>query len=230
MNCLKDSVNKKYFEVMGVFSDEIERIRKVSFSKKCFKHSLSLHIQLYQSEKASPPLANNMPPLSGKMYWARQLSFHLERPMHEFQKKPSLLKSGPGSALVRNYNQIALALTEYEIVHYKAWLKLVEHTQHSLHVSFSQVSCAKSSLLLISKVPVLIRCDGVMEPNLHSSVVFMMEEAKWMTHLGMKVPPEVHSTTLICLKKNYDQLKVYIYHCVSVAVCFGSAVFTGGGG
>ena len=55
-----------------------------------------------------------------------------------------------------------------------------------------------------------------MEPNLHSSVVSMMEEAKWMTHLGMKVPPEASSAVLISVKKNYDQLKVYIVHVVEL--------------
>ena len=47
-----------------------------------------------------------------------------------------------------------------------------------------------------------------MEPNLHSSVVSMMEEAKWMAHLGMKVPPEANSPTLVSIKKHYNQLKV----------------------
>ena len=155
-----------------------------------------------------PPLSNNMPPFSGKMYWARQLSYHLERPMHYIQRNPKVLKSVDGSALVRKYNQIALALTEYEILHYKSWLKVVEHAQYSLHVSrnyahaWYMCSCSL-------QVPVLVRCDGVMEPNLHSSVVFMMEEAKWMGQLGMKVPPEAKSTTLISLKDHYNKLKVY---------------------
>ena len=93
-----------------------------------------LHLQCYESMKTNPPLTRNMPPLSGRMCWARQLSFHLEKPMEHFQTKPELLKSGPGSALVHKYNQIALILTEYEVVHYKAWLKLVEQAEHSLNV------------------------------------------------------------------------------------------------
>lgn len=69
------------------------------------------------------------------MCWARQLSFHLERPMKHLQTHPPLLRSGPGSTLVRKYNEIALALTEYEVVHYKAWLQMVEKAQQCLHVS-----------------------------------------------------------------------------------------------
>ena len=94
-----------------------------------------LPVQHYYTEKESPPLAINMPPLSGKMCWARQLGFHLEKPMKRFQAHPALLDSGPGHLLVRKYNQIAVALTEYEILHYKAWVQLVEQAQHCLHVS-----------------------------------------------------------------------------------------------
>ena len=55
--------------------------------------------------------------------------------MKHFQAKLKLLKSGPGSALVHKYNQLALTLTEYEVVHYKMWLKLVKQTENSLDVS-----------------------------------------------------------------------------------------------
>ena len=112
--------------------------------------NLWLYLQHYYSEKKSPPLSINMPPLSGKMCWARQLSFHLEKPMKHFQAHPTLLKSGPGAALVRKYNHIALALTEYEIVHYKAWLQMVEDAQHCLHVSYT--TDASTSLQLLYNV------------------------------------------------------------------------------
>lgn len=77
-----------------------------------------------------------MPRITGRMCWARQLSFHLEQLMKHFQAKPKLLKSGPGSALVHKYNQVAFTLTEYEIVHYKMWLKLVEQAERHLNVSY----------------------------------------------------------------------------------------------
>ena len=65
------------------------------------------------------------------------------------------------------------------------------------------------------QVPVLVRHEGVLEPNLHSSVVSMMEEAKWMARLGVKVPPQANSVTMTNIKKCYDQLKVLhvLYTC-----------------
>lgn len=53
-------------------------------------------------------------------------------------------------------------------------------------------------------------CEGVMEPNLHHCVLSLLEEAKWMGHLGMKIPPEANSTTIISVKKHFDKLKVII--------------------
>lgn len=58
------------------------------------------------------------------------------------------------------------------------------------------------------QVPVLVRRDGILEPNLHSSVVSMMEEAKWMAQLGVEVPPQANSITMVTIKKHHDQLKV----------------------
>lgn len=54
----------------------------------------------------------------------------------------------------------------------------------------------------------LVRRNGILEPNLSSSVLCMMEEAKWMAYLGENVPPEANSETLVTIKKSHDKLKV----------------------
>lgn len=67
-----------------------------------------------------------MPPLSGKILWARQLLRHIEEIMERLKVKKSVLLTAQGKAVVRKYNKMALVLTEYEIVHYQSWLKIVE--------------------------------------------------------------------------------------------------------
>jgi len=57
-------------------------------------------------------------------------------------------------------------------------------------------------------VPLLIREEGVMKPNLHPAIVAMLEEAKWMQRLGMQVPPTFHALSMSNVKQTYDQLKV----------------------
>ena len=136
MKCLEDAITAKYSEILKIFSNEVERVRKVR-RKVAPSHLPQLHLplpQAYYSEKADPPLTINMPPLSGKVGWARQLGHHLEQPIVRLQARPALLDNGPGRAVVRRYNKIALALTEYEIVHYKAWVEMVDKAQQFLHV------------------------------------------------------------------------------------------------
>lgn len=82
-----------------------------------------------------PPLTRNLPPISGKMYWARQLSIHLEKPIEKFKKKKQLLKTGLGCVVVRKYNKLARQLAEYEIKHYNVWVSQVEQSHQMLNVS-----------------------------------------------------------------------------------------------
>lgn len=69
--------------------------------------------------------------------------------------------------------------------------------------------CASLDFVCV-QIPVLVHRNGILEPNLHSSVVSMMEEAKWMAQLGVKVPSEANSITMVTIKKHHDQIKVRI--------------------
>ena len=75
-----------------------------------------------------------MPPVSGRISWARQLYQHLEDPMNIFKLRPALLGSVTGRTVVRKYNKVALALTEYEMILYKAWAEHVTNTNATVQV------------------------------------------------------------------------------------------------
>ena len=53
-----------------------------------------------------------------------------------------------------------------------------------------------------------MRRNGEYEPNLHSSITTMLEEAKWMRRLHYKVPDMLHSITIANIKKTYSRLVV----------------------
>ena len=78
-----------------------------------------------------------MPPLSGKVLWARQLLRHIEEIMDLLKLKKSMLLTVQGRAVVKKYNKMALVLTEYEILHYQSWLKIVEICHRNIQVSYS---------------------------------------------------------------------------------------------
>ncbi len=78
-----------------------------------------------------------MPQLSGRIAWARQLIYHLEKPMEILKNYNHITKSFPTTKLLyKKYNKTMVVLTEYELVHHKAWLKLVEIGQKSLQVIY----------------------------------------------------------------------------------------------
>lgn len=50
--------------------------------------------------------------------------------------------------------------------------------------------------------------DGAMSVNLHPTILTMLEEAKWMRRLGLKIPDAFHTLHMADVKKTHDQLKV----------------------
>lgn len=53
------------------------------------------HIKrLYQKQKDNPPLNRNMPPIAGKIAWARQLYRQIRDPMKILSEFEGLLKVG----------------------------------------------------------------------------------------------------------------------------------------
>lgn len=47
---------------------------------------------LYQDRKTDPVIPRNLPPISGRIFWARQLYRKIESPLKIFKKKPDILK------------------------------------------------------------------------------------------------------------------------------------------
>ena len=50
--------------------------------------------------------------------------------------------------------------------------------------------------------------DGAMVVNLHPTIVSMLEEAKWMRRLGLKIPESFHTLNMADVKQTHAQLKV----------------------
>ena len=82
-------MNEKYMKVLMNYSRDLESIRK-----------------LYQKFKQDPMIPRNLPPVAGKIAWARQLYRKIEGPMKVFKTKPEILK-------VSNwFNPIAISLAD----------------------------------------------------------------------------------------------------------------------
>ena len=68
-------VTDKYMKVLSSYGQDLEQVRTT-----------------YQAEKTSPEAPRNLPPIAGRIAWARQLFRRIEAPMNVFQKNPDILK------------------------------------------------------------------------------------------------------------------------------------------
>ncbi len=68
-------LREKYMRVLSVYGRDLESVRKQ-----------------YQKHKMEPIVARNIPPISGKIAWARQLYRKIEAPMKVFKQMSELLK------------------------------------------------------------------------------------------------------------------------------------------
>ena len=133
LKCLSEPILSKYCEVLSKFSNEIDKIQKVELG--CLPTiNLPLIFKLYLEQQSNPPIGYNMPPHSGKALWAHQLLKHMEQPMNLIKVHQSLLKTAHGKNVVKKYNKMAITLTEYEILRYRNWIKIVESTCSNLQV------------------------------------------------------------------------------------------------
>lgn len=68
-------MNEKYMKVLFNYGRDLETVRKI-----------------YQKYKSEPMIPRNLPPVAGRIAWARQLYRKIENPMKIFKTKPEILK------------------------------------------------------------------------------------------------------------------------------------------
>lgn len=77
--------------------------------------------QIYNKQKLQPPIARGFPPIAGKILWARQLYRSIQEPMELFQQIDGVFSMAEAKHIIRNSNQIAKVLLEYEILYHQSW-------------------------------------------------------------------------------------------------------------
>ena len=95
---VKVDYNNQYSKLLQSYARELESVRK-----------------LYEKNKIEPTLPRNLPPISGRIAWARQLYRRITAPIKQLSKKAEILSSEEGKSVVKNYNKMAQVLLEYEV-------------------------------------------------------------------------------------------------------------------
>ncbi|XP_071957897.1 dynein axonemal heavy chain 5-like isoform X2 [Antedon mediterranea] len=155
LGLLNLAVQEKYAMILQRFGREIENTAKN-----------------YQRNKNDPPVARDLPPIAGKIMWARQMFRRIQEPMEVFQQQPQLLQGSDAKKIIRNFNKLAKVLMEFEVLYHRAWLRQVEAVKSGLNAS------------LLVRHPE----NNELYANFDPQILTLIRETECMTRLGLDIP------------------------------------------
>ncbi|XP_054841808.1 dynein axonemal heavy chain 5 [Eublepharis macularius] len=161
----------KKFERLGIPNLGISE--KYQLILQNYGHDIEMVSKLYSKQKTDPPMARNLPPISGKILWARQLFHRIQEPMSLFQQHSTVLQTTEAKPIIRNYNRVAKVLLEFEVVYHRGWLQQVELTKAGLQAS------------LLVKAPE----TGEIFVNFDPEILTLIRETECMSRMELEIPP-----------------------------------------
>ncbi|MEE6465421.1 hypothetical protein FKM82_006550, partial [Ascaphus truei] len=161
------------FERIG--KDHLDFVEKYMIVLQRYSRDLDMVRKLYQKQKDSPPTPRNVPPVTGKIMWARQLFRKIDQPMKFLKTKPDLLKSIEMKKVIRNYNKMASVLMEFELLYHRGWCKCADLAKNGLHASLLVRHLETKELYV----------------NLDPVVLEVLYETKYLHKMGFEVPDVV---------------------------------------
>ena len=159
-----------------------------------FVRDLQLVQSEYNEQKENPPLARNLPPISGKITWSRQLYHRITGPIEVMKRHPDVMEMVETKRAIKGYNRLARVLVEYEMVLLRLWSQQLDQAKGKLNS------------------PVLVRGAEakMLSANLCSTTFELLRDIHVLTGLGVAVP--THGLALYAQKhhvlETYDTIKV----------------------
>uniref|UniRef100_A0A8C1TUR2 Dynein, axonemal, heavy chain 5 n=1 Tax=Cyprinus carpio TaxID=7962 RepID=A0A8C1TUR2_CYPCA len=169
-------ISEKYQKILQNFGRDIEMVYRI-----------------YTKQKTVTPIAPDLPPIAGKILWARQLYSCIQEPMDLFQEIPGLLSTPDAKHIIRNYNRVAKVLLEFEVLYHQSWM--------------AQVSLGLQASLLVKSPE-----TGELYVNFDPQILTQIRETDSMLGMGLEIPPfaAILQQKKDVLKKNYNKLQVYL--------------------
>ncbi|XP_051632386.1 dynein axonemal heavy chain 5-like, partial [Manacus candei] len=138
-----------------------------------YGHDIETVCKIYSRHKQDPPLARNLPPIAGKILWARHLFHRIQEPMETFQRRPAVLQTPDGKRIIRSYNKVAKVLMKFEVIYHKEWLQQIELIKRGLQAT------------LLVKAPE----TGELFVNFDPQILTLIRETDCMAHMCLEIPP-----------------------------------------
>ncbi|KAK3754858.1 hypothetical protein QZH41_011331 [Actinostola sp. cb2023] len=162
-------LHDKYYKILMQYGKDLESCRK-----------------MYQKQKNDPPILRNLPPVAGKITWAKQLFRRIHEPMVHFKNYPEVLKGEDAKRLIRSYNKMATVLVEFEVLYHRGWYRAVEAARSGLQASLL-VRHPETKVLFV---------------NFDPQILELIQEAKCMARLNLEVP-----NAALVLRLKEEQIK-----------------------
>ncbi|XP_077982678.1 dynein axonemal heavy chain 5-like [Glandiceps talaboti] len=150
----------------------------------------------YQKNKNDPPVARDLPPIAGKIMWARQMYRRILEPMEVFQQFPTILQTAEGKKIIKNFNKLAKVLMEFEVLYHRAWLRQVEAAKSGLHASLL-VRHPESNDLYV---------------NFDPQILTLIRETECMARMGLEISLAAKALRQKqgYFKENYNKLQMLL--------------------
>ncbi|XP_072317021.1 dynein axonemal heavy chain 5 [Eucyclogobius newberryi] len=184
----------KKFERLGIpdlgIEDKYQRILQ------SYGRDIEMVSRIYIKQKLDPPIGRDLPPVAGRIMWARNLYSRIQGPMDLFQQHPGVLSTVEAKIIIKNYNRVARVLLEFEILYHQNWMKKMEDARAGLQVSLLVRSQATGELFV----------------NLDPEILTQIRETNCMKRMDLEIPP--FASVLLqkqdSLKKNYNNLQLML--------------------
>ncbi|KAK6326444.1 hypothetical protein J4Q44_G00020890 [Coregonus suidteri] len=150
----------------------------------------------YTKQKMEPPIGRDLPPVAGKILWARQLYRRIQEPMDLFQEDPGVLATPEAKRIIKNYNRVARVLLEFEMLYHHGWMKQIEEVRLGLRASL------------------LVKCPdtGDLFVNFDPQILTQIRETDCMSRMRLEIPPfaVILQQKQDALKRNYNKLQLVL--------------------
>lgn len=150
-------INEKYARILSHYSKDIEIVSKI-----------------YNKSRQQPPIARDMPPITGKILWVRQLYRRISQPMGVFEANRTIMSHPDARKIIKNYNQLAAVLIEYEVLHHRTWLRQIEVVMTGVHASLVVKNPETNEYLV----------------NFDPEIMTLIRETECMKRLKLEIPLE----------------------------------------
>ncbi|KAF8570622.1 hypothetical protein P879_00299 [Paragonimus westermani] len=179
LNILDLDIGNAYLQILKRYEIELELVGKD-----------------YVRYKDCPPSFWDMPPVAGKIAWARHLFRRIESPMLVFKDDHKLMRTKEAREITKQYNRLAETLVTYEVVNFRSWLR--------------QIATSKVGL----RDPLLVQDEKTyaLSITLDPELLVLYREIDLFTKFGMEIPSSVNDLGRQGseVKLHYDRLKAML--------------------